>query len=107
MVHAYRPISRRRSIASSKRRSITPPNTLLPSGSVRVGTDFSDGRTGLSSLTFGGGDGDYYEQTSNGELQNELSWLPSNGKHKVKIGGQVSYNRSNYFYFPGSPLLGS
>ena len=83
------------------------PYTLLPSGSVRVGTDFSDGRTGLSSLTFGGGDGDYYEQTSNGELQNELSWLPSNGKHKVKIGGQVSYNRSNYFYFPGSPLLGS
>jgi hypothetical protein len=83
------------------------PFTLLPGGSVRVGTDFSDGRTGLASLNFGGGEGDYYEQTRNGEAQNELSWLPSNGKHKVKVGGRVSFNRSNYFYFPGSPLLGS
>jgi hypothetical protein len=83
------------------------PYTLLPGGSVRVGTDFSDGRTGLTSLTFGGGDGDYYEQTSNGEVQNELSWLPSNGKHKVKVGGRLSFNKSNYFYFPGSPLLGT
>ena len=83
------------------------PYTLLPGGSVRVGTDFSDGRTGLTSLNFGGGEGDYYEQTQNGELQNELSWLPSSGKHKVKVGGRLSFNRSNYFYFPGSPLLGS
>lgn len=83
------------------------PYTQLPTGSVRVGTDFSDGRTGLSSLSFGGGEGDYYERSSNGELQNELSWLPSNGKHKVKFGGRVSFNRSNYFYFPGSPLLGT
>ena len=83
------------------------PFTLLPGGSVRVGTQFSDGRTGLTSLTFGGGDGDFYEQTSGGEAQNELSWLPSNGKHKVKIGGRVSFNNSNYFFFPGSPLLGT
>ena len=83
------------------------PYTLLPSGSVRVGTEFADGRTGLSSLTFGGGDGDYYEKSSSGEMQNELSWLPSNGRHQVKIGGRVSFNRSNYFYFPGNPLLGS
>jgi len=83
------------------------PFTLLPGGSVRVGTDFSDGRTGLSSLSFGGGEGDFYEQTSNGEAQNELSWLPQSGKHKVKIGGRLAFNRSNFFFFPGSPLLGT
>ncbi len=83
------------------------PFTLLPAGSVRIGTDFSDGRTGLSSLSFGGGEGDYYEQTHSGELQDELSWLPQSGKHKVKVGGRVGFNRSNYFYFPGSPLLGT
>ena len=83
------------------------PYTLLPGGSVRVGTQFSDGRTGLGSLTFGGGDGDYYEQSRGGEAQNELSWLPASGKHKVKIGGRVGFNNSNYFYFPGSPLLGT
>jgi hypothetical protein len=83
------------------------PFTLLPGGSVRVGTEFSDGRTGLTSLNFGGGDGDFYEQSSGGEAQNELSWFPGNGKHKVKVGGRLSFNNSNYFYFPGSPLLGT
>ena len=83
------------------------PYTRLPGGSVRIGTEFSDGRTGLSSLTFGGGEGDYYEQSRSGEAQNELSWLPQSGTHKVKIGGRVAFNRSNYFYFPGSPLLGT
>jgi carboxypeptidase family protein len=83
------------------------PYTLLPGGSVRVGTEFSDGRTGLSSLSFGGGEGDYYEQTRSGEASNELSWLPNSGKHKVKFGGRVAFNHSNYFFFPGSPLLGT
>jgi hypothetical protein len=83
------------------------PATLLPAGSVRIGTDFSDGRTGLTSLSFGGGDGNYYEQSSNGEATNELSWLQPSGTHKVKIGGRIGFNRSSYFYFPGNPLLGS
>jgi hypothetical protein len=82
------------------------PYTLLPGGSVRVGTEFSDGRTGLSSLTFGGGEGDYYEQTRSGEASNELSWLPQDGRHKVKVGGRVAFHSSDYFFFPGSPLLG-
>ncbi|HEX9562805.1 MAG TPA: carboxypeptidase regulatory-like domain-containing protein [Gemmatimonadaceae bacterium] len=83
------------------------PFTLLPGGRVRVGTDFSDGRTGLSSLTFGGGNGDYYEQSWSGEASNELSWIPQDGQHRVKAGGRLSFDRSNYFYFPGSPLLGT
>lgn len=83
------------------------PYTLLPAGSVRVGTDFHDGRTGLTSLTFGGGQGDYYETSSRGSATNELSWLPKNGKHRVKVGGSLSFDQSKYFYFPGSNLLGN
>jgi hypothetical protein len=82
------------------------PFTLLPGGRVRVGTDFSDGRTGLTSLTFGGGNGEYYEQTWSGELGNEVSWMPGDGRHRVKFGGRAGFEQSNYFYFPGSPLLG-
>jgi hypothetical protein len=82
------------------------PFTLLPSGSVRIGTDFSDGRTGFSSLTFGGGNGHYYEKTWSGELINEVSWIPGTGDHRVKFGGRIRFNRSNHFYYPGSPLLG-
>src|SRR6185295_9078723 len=82
------------------------PFTQLPAGTVRVGTDFTDGRTGLSSLTFGGGDGNYYEQSWNGEATNELSWISRNGNHKLKVGGGLTQRGSNYFYFPESPLLG-
>jgi hypothetical protein len=82
------------------------PFTRLPGGSVRVGTDFSDGRTGFSSLSFGGGNGDSYETTWSGELSNELSWIPGKGDHRVKVGGRLRFNRSNDFSFPGSALLG-
>jgi hypothetical protein len=83
------------------------PFTLLPSASVRVGTDFSDGRTGLAALTFGGGSGEYYETSMYGEVSNELSWLPKSGAHKLKIGGRLAFDRSKFFFFPESNLLGS
>jgi hypothetical protein len=83
------------------------PYTQLPGGSVRVGTDFDDGRTGLTTLTFGGGSGQYYERSIYSQVQDELSWLPRSGVHKVKVGGQLSFEQSRYFYFPGSSLLGN
>ncbi|HYV99373.1 MAG TPA: carboxypeptidase regulatory-like domain-containing protein [Gemmatimonadaceae bacterium] len=83
------------------------PFMTLPSGSVRIGTEFSDGRTGLSSLGFGGGQGNYYESTNSGDVTNEFSWLPKSGKHKVKAGGRLAFDDSRYFYFPTSNLLGS
>lgn len=88
-------------------RDHSDPFTLLPGGSVRVGTDFADGRTGFSSLTFGGGTGRYFENSSSGEVQDEVSWIPADGAHKVKLGGRYAMNRNRQFYFPGSPLLGT
>ncbi|HSA54385.1 MAG TPA: hypothetical protein VLE53_01720, partial [Gemmatimonadaceae bacterium] len=83
------------------------PFTRLPGGSVRIGSDFSDGRTGLESLSFGGGNGEYYEQTWRGEARHEVSWMPQDGRHRLKLGGELTLHRSNHFYYPGSPLLGS
>jgi hypothetical protein len=83
------------------------PFTTLPGGSVRVGTDFHDGRTGLSSLGFGGGQGSYYEKSPSASVTNEVSWIPKSGKHKLKVGGQLGFDQSEYFYFPGSNLLGN
>lgn len=82
------------------------PFTRLPGGSVRVGTAFSDGRTGFSNLSFGGGNGDYFEDTWSGELIDEISWIPGKGEHRVKVGGRLRFNGNEQFYFPGNPLLG-
>jgi hypothetical protein len=83
------------------------PYTNMPAGSVRVGTEFDDGRTGFTNLRFGGGEGNYYEYSTYGEAINELSWLPKNGAHKLKIGGRIAFDRSKYYFYPGSSLLGS
>jgi hypothetical protein len=83
------------------------PFTRMPAGAVRVGTDFDDGRTGLTTLTFGGGQGEYFERSVYSTVQDELSWLPKSGVHKVKIGGSQSFEQSRYFFFPGSNLLGN
>jgi hypothetical protein len=83
------------------------PYTNLPSASVRVGTDFRDGRTGIGTLGFGGGSGTYYEYSVYGELIDELSWLPKSGTHKLKIGGRFSFDRSKYYFFPQNSLLGN
>jgi hypothetical protein len=83
------------------------PFTNIPSASVRVGTDFSDGRTGFGTLGFGGGSGTYYEYSVYGELIDELSWLPKSGAHKLKVGGRLSFDRSKFYFFPSSSLLGS
>jgi hypothetical protein len=82
------------------------PYLELPTASVRVGTAFDDGRTGFTNLQFGGGQGEYFERTERSEIIDELSWLPKDGSHKVKIGGRISFDRSTYFFFPESPLLG-
>ncbi|HEX7123033.1 MAG TPA: carboxypeptidase regulatory-like domain-containing protein, partial [Gemmatimonadaceae bacterium] len=81
------------------------PFTRIPSGSVRIGTDFSDGRTGLETLEFGGGDDEEYERVWQGEAQHEISWIPADGSHRVKLGGQLTWQRRNAFNFSG-PLFG-
>src|SRR5690606_25994621 len=81
------------------------PFSRLPAGSVRIGTDFSDGRTGLETLRFGGGSGEEFERVWRGEAQHEVSWLPADGRHRLKVGGQVAWERRNSFDVSG-PLFG-
>jgi hypothetical protein len=82
------------------------PYLGLPSASVRIGTVYDDGRTGIGSLQFGGGSGTYYERSERIEAQDEISWLPKDGSHKLKVGGRIGSERSTYYFFPESPLLG-
>ncbi len=69
----------------------------MPSGSVRIGTVFEDGHTGLSSVRFGGGAGINRGTNHDWDTQNEFSWVTSNGKHRLKFGQEVQYSwSSNY-----------
>jgi hypothetical protein len=72
------------------------PFLQMPSASVRVGTVFDDGHTGLGSLSFGGGSSASTNTSYNLELRNEFSWIAGNGKHRIKIGQdlQNSWNSS-------------
>ena len=73
------------------------PFVTMPSASVRVGTVFDDGHTGLSSLSFGGGSGVSRNTTYDWDTQNEFSWIPSNGKHRVKLGQEIGYDWNTNF----------
>jgi hypothetical protein len=78
----------------------------LPSASVRVGTSYPDGRTAFTNLQFGGGSGMNYEKSIGTEVIDEISWLPKDGSHKVKIGGRYAADRSDFYSFDNGTLLG-
>jgi hypothetical protein len=71
------------------------PYVLLPSANVRVSSTFADGTPGSTqSLLFGGNTGLPRNQvTTSGELQNELSWISLDNKHRYKFGVDFRYNR--------------
>jgi hypothetical protein len=70
------------------------PYVELPSGMVRVSSDFADGTAGVSNLQFGGNTSlPRNSHTTSGELQNELSWISLNNKHRFKFGLDFRYNR--------------
>jgi hypothetical protein len=73
------------------------PFVNLPGASVRIGTIFDGGQTGLSSLNFGGGSGVSQSSSTDWDTQNEFSWIPTNGKHKVKIGQEIEYTWDRSF----------
>lgn len=70
------------------------PYVELPSATVRVNSDFADGTAGLANLLFGGNAGlPRNSHTTSAELQNELSWISLNNKHRFKFGVDFRYNR--------------
>ena len=70
------------------------PYIELPSGTVRVNSIFPDGSAGVSNLLFGGNTAlPRNSHTTSAELQNELSWISLNNKHRFKFGLDFRYNR--------------
>jgi hypothetical protein len=70
------------------------PYIELPSASVRVNSAFPDGTAGVSNLQFGGNTGlPRNSNTFTTELQNELSWISLDNKHRYKFGLDFRYNR--------------
>ncbi|MFN8654127.1 MAG: carboxypeptidase regulatory-like domain-containing protein [Gemmatimonadales bacterium] len=59
----------------------------LPQARVQVGSDLSDGRTGFTTLVFGGNPGfPQRGRSSTFEASNEASWINGDGAHRVKLG---------------------
>jgi hypothetical protein len=70
------------------------PYIELPSATVRVNSTFPDGTAGISNLQFGGNTSlPRNSHTLNSELQNELSWISLDNKHRYKFGLDFRYNR--------------
>jgi hypothetical protein len=70
------------------------PYLRIPHGSVRVSTLYDDGRDGLQSLSFGGGnDGSSRSTGLSWETRNEFSWISHDSKHHLKFGQDIEYER--------------
>jgi len=70
------------------------PYAVLPSATVRVSSAFDDGTAGVSNLQFGGNTGlPRNSRTVTGELQNQISWISLDNKHRYKFGVDLRYNR--------------
>lgn len=71
--------------------SASEPYALLPGGDVRVGTAFDDGRTGLTSLLFGGGNASLSRvETRKWDTRHELSRMTVDSRHRLKFGQSFS-----------------
>jgi hypothetical protein len=71
------------------------PYIELPDAIVRVNSTFADGATpGVANLSFGGNTAlPRNSNTFTSELQNELSWISVDNKHRFKFGQDFRYNR--------------
>jgi hypothetical protein len=70
------------------------PYVDLPSALVRVNSTFPDGTAGVSNLQFGGNTGlPRSSNTVSGQLQNQLSWISLDNRHRYKFGLDFRYNR--------------
>jgi hypothetical protein len=70
------------------------PYAELPSVTVRVNSLFPDGNSGVQNLQFGGNTTlPRNSSTVTGELQNQLSWISLDNKHRYKFGVDLQYHR--------------
>ncbi|HEX6535707.1 MAG TPA: carboxypeptidase-like regulatory domain-containing protein [Gemmatimonadaceae bacterium] len=76
--------------------SSSGPFVSLPNGNVRVGAEYADGHTGLTSLSFGGGtSGSNSSRTRRWETSNELSWITASSRHRVNFGQSITLDWSD------------
>ncbi|MEP7327068.1 MAG: carboxypeptidase regulatory-like domain-containing protein, partial [Gemmatimonadota bacterium] len=85
------------------------PFQPLPAGRVQVASELTDGAQGITTLSFGGNTSLPTRSRSSGiEAGDELSWLPGDGAHRIKVGGLwnrrnssdlVSANQFGTFYY--------
>jgi hypothetical protein len=69
------------------------PFFFLPSARVQVSSDLADARA-ITTLAFGGNAGLPQRSTSKSlDVSDELSWLPGNGAHRIKVGALFSGSR--------------
>jgi hypothetical protein len=74
------------SFGASGSRTEATPFLQLPGGLVRVNSVFPDGTSGVQTLSFGGSQALNSTQTTNNEnFLNQLSWVSTNNKHRIKL----------------------
>ena len=74
------------------------PFVSLPHGDVRVGAEYADGHSGITSLNFGGGTaGSRSNGTRSWETSNELSWMSASGSNQLKLGQSVTWQWATSF----------
>lgn len=77
-------------IGYSTTRNNASPFAVLPSGSVRVNSQFADGTGSVSNLNFGGSQA-LNNASSNSSLagNNTLSWFSNDNRHRVKLTSEL------------------
>ncbi len=74
------------SFGLNRSRNYGNPYLDMPSGSVRINSDFPDGTSSIRTVSFGGNSFLNSDQTNTGtELTNQLSWFSASNKHRIKF----------------------
>ncbi|HJP58909.1 MAG TPA: hypothetical protein VJ865_02890, partial [Gemmatimonadaceae bacterium] len=78
------------SFGLNRSRNYGNPYLDMPSGSVRITSDFPDGSSSIRNISFGGNSFLNTDQTTTGtELTNQLSWFSASNKHRIKFTTEV------------------
>lgn len=89
----------------SVQRVSSTPYFQFPSGSVRVNSTLADGTSSIRTLSFGGSQSPFTQNTQSAQLSNTLSWYSGNNKHAIKLTSNATreHNTNN----SNNNLLGS
>jgi hypothetical protein len=94
------------SIGVSGAHSYTSPFLSMPSGSVRVNSNFADGSNGVKLIGFGGSSSlSTSQSTLSAGLTNQLSWFSFDNKHRLKLTTEL--RRDSYSQDQTTNRLGS